>query len=176
MTIEERLEVLERELTVSRRRTRRLWISLWLAGVVCALILIFALNTGTAQAQGAGKVIRANQFIVEDESGKDRAWLIGFKDGSSLLLLDENGRGRAMLEVHKDGTGLRLSDENGKLRAALAINKGKRVLNVYDEGKAGPGLYLSDETGKGRVMLDMNKDGPELKLYDANGKRIWQAP
>ena len=81
-----------------------------------------------------------------------------------------------MLGVTKDGPGVVLSDENGKLRAALAINKGKRVLNVYDEGKAGPGLYLSDETGKGRVMLDMNKDGPELKLYDANGKRIWQAP
>ena len=38
------------------------------------------------------KVIRANQFILEDENGKPHARLVVTKDGPGLNLFDENGK------------------------------------------------------------------------------------
>ena len=95
--LEERLETVERELATSRRRARRLWITLGLAGLVCTLVWSFAATSGAAQAQGAGKVIRANAFIVEDENGVARAELGASKEGPGLVMTDENGKTRAWL-------------------------------------------------------------------------------
>jgi len=136
MTIEERLEVVERELAASRRRTKRLWISLGLAGVVCALAWSLTATTSTAKTQGAEKVIRANKFIVEDENGKGRAVLSAYKYGPMLMLIDENGQPRAELSVPTFGSSLSLYEENGKTRAVLGIDKD------------GSGLWLYDENGK----------------------------
>ncbi len=97
MTIEERLEVVERELAELK----------------------------AAQAQEIGKVIRANQFIVEDDNGKTRAELVINKDGPSLSLFDKNGNPRALLSALKDGPRLELFDENGKPRAGLAACGGE---------------------------------------------------
>jgi hypothetical protein len=49
----------------------------------------------TPQAQGANigpNVIRATQFILEDETGKARAGLTVRKDGPRLALSDETGK------------------------------------------------------------------------------------
>ena len=74
------------------------------------------MTTGIAQAQGANigsKVVRATQFILEDETGKDRAVLGVGKDGSALVLADETGKPRTALIVLKNGPLLTLLDENG---------------------------------------------------------------
>jgi hypothetical protein len=66
-------------------------------------------------ANGKPKVIRANQFILEDETGKTRGMLAMTEDGPSLRLIDETGNLRAALGVKKDGPVLGLLDENGKV-------------------------------------------------------------
>ena len=88
-----RLEKVEWELLAERRRNRRLLaaVGLTIAGV--GLAWIVAKTPAIAQAQGANigpKVIRANQFILEDETGTDRAILYLDKNGPKLF--GENGK------------------------------------------------------------------------------------
>jgi hypothetical protein len=135
MDTEERLEKLERELLAEKRRTRRVLAAVGL-GVVGVLALTWGTITPTAQAQGANtgpKVIRATQFILEDETGKDRAMLVVSKDGPGLTLYDENGQTRAVLSADKDGPVLALNDETGKARAGLGVDKDGSGLDLLDE-------------------------------------------
>ena len=126
-------------------------------------------NEATAQAQGANdepKVIRANQFILEDDNGKTRAVLDVGKDGvPGFYLYDENATPRAMLGVTNYGAMLALCDKNGKTVASLAVS---------DDGTS---LRLSDDNGKPRLRVDVGKDGvPGLTLLYANGVKIWSKP
>ena len=95
MNIEERLEKLERELFAEKRRNRWLLVAVGLGVVGVGLVWTLATIRPTAQAQGANigpKVIRANQLILEDETGKIRAGLNVGKDGPGLSLFDETGK------------------------------------------------------------------------------------
>ena len=165
MTIEERLENMERELGRQKRRNR------WLLGAIIVLLggLVaagaFKTTVTTAQAQGAGtaKLISANNFFLIDENGRPRAALFVGKDGPSLSLSDENGKTRVWLRADKDGVGLGLYDENGKNRALLVA------------GKDGPSLSLGDENGKIRAGLATLKDSPTLVLFDENGQGRFMA-
>jgi hypothetical protein len=91
----ERLEQLEREVLAEKRRNLWLLAAVGLAAVGLVPAWTLANTTPTAQAQGAStepKVIRASQFILEDENGKSRAALAVDKSGPKLLLADEKGK------------------------------------------------------------------------------------
>jgi len=112
------------------------------------------------------KVIRANQFVLEDENGKTRAALDVAKDGvPGLYLYDDTGTPRIMLGVSKGGSVLALCDKNGKTIISLTVSND------------GSSLRLSDDNGKTRAVLDMGNDGvPGLALLYANGVRMWSKP
>ena len=159
MTIEERLENMERELGRLKRRAR------WLLGVMLLMVGVFAIGffettASKLRAQGAGreKEVRANKLTLEDERGEVRASLGIFLDKPALTLFDKNGEVRAGLGVFKDGPSLDLYDENGKYRAGLSI--------VNNE----PGLTLHDENGNARAMLTAHKEALGLTLFDENGE------
>jgi hypothetical protein len=181
MTTDERLEKLERKLARAKRRNRWVLAAVGLGALAWTVMGAAPAGGPSPQAVPVGKasptadktadpqpgavvlkVIRANEFIVEDENGKTCATLGASKGG--LLVRDENGKVRAALGVGKEGPGLFLYDANGKLRATLAASK--------DES----GLLLRDEKGKVRVELWMGKEGPALVLNNATGKNIWRAP
>jgi len=115
MTIEERLEKIEKELAEARRRNRWLLTIMGLVVVGIGLAWILTKTTAAATATTAPKVIRANDFIVENANGKTRAELSVDKDGPRLGLLDEKGKPRAELGIDKDKSGLKLGDANGKV-------------------------------------------------------------
>jgi len=205
MTTEPRIEKLENELICAERRNGRLLAGVFLLVAFLALMWSGADKLSPAYAQNtAPKVIRANEFILEDENGKTRA-VLGMSNGAPVLsLVDENGELLAMLAVSKDGPMLSLCDENGKIRAGLSVSKDGPALGLYDKnGKTraklvesvlglidenenpramlrvsngGSGLGLYDEKGKTRAGLTVLKDGPQLFLSDENGNMIWQAP
>ena len=154
---------LEREVRREKRRNRWLLaaVGLGLMGVILAWTL--ANTATTAQAQGS-KVIRANQFLLEDENGKPRASLFLHSDGPVLALLDENGKPRATLAAAKAGLALSLHDEMSRTRAALRLDKD------------GPVVSLACENGTTCLRLSVNKDGPRLVLWDEHGKAIWTEP
>ncbi len=190
MTTDERLESLERELTLVKRHNR--WLLAIAGTVVLTLVLarIFSGNENTAQAQGKGsegKVIVANKFILEDERGRKRAVLATDKGNALLALSDENGKLRALLDVSNNKPGLALYDEEKNPRAVLCSDKDKPSLTLHGKRgtggitlsviENGPGLVLLDERSKPRVGLGFAKDdGPLLKMFDEKGKPFWSAP
>ena len=202
MTTDERMEKMEGQLARVRWFNRCL-----IACIVLSLGVWFILKTfgpESAWAQSDAKVLRANNFVLEDMNGKPRASLVVGEDGPSLLLIDENGKPRAMLAVLKDGPMLSLLDENGKPRVALAVFKEGPKMVMLDENskartiqkvdEAGPDMEVCDESGKPRVALMVVKNDPMLSLldkngnhramlgaqglimFDENGKPIWSAP
>jgi len=127
MTIEERLENMEREVGRVRRRNR------WLLGAILllagGLIVPLAFRV-QAQGAGAAKVIRANKFVLEDKNGKERASLLVTGFGSWLSLDDENGETRIGLGIFADDPSLTLYDENGKERFVAG-----KVVGLSSDGK-----------------------------------------
>ena len=124
MSIEERLEKLERELTATKRRNRGLLVVVVLAVVGLGLTWALRKTPVIAQAQMADavpKVIRANKFILEDEGGKPRAMLGMLGDKPGLLLADANGKPRAVLGVNEEGPVLSLNNANGKPGVTLVL-------------------------------------------------------
>jgi hypothetical protein len=102
MTTEERLEKLERELTLAKRHNHWLLAIAGLIVLTMVLAMIFSGGDNTALAQGArseGKVVRANKFILEDEKGKPRALLIVHEGEPSLGLFDDKGQVRTWLGI-----------------------------------------------------------------------------
>ena len=106
MTMEERLEKVERKLSrVMRARTR-------------------------ARVQ-----LRVRKLALVDKRGRERGTLGVTEDGwPALSLLDENGNSRVLLDVPKGGPRLRLLDEKGKVRAVLAVDEDGPGLSFLDEG------------------------------------------
>ena len=123
--------------------------------------------TAAARESNSGpKVIRANQFILEDANGKTRAVLDVGNDGApGFYLYDDNATPRVMLGVTNHGAMLALCDKTGKTVASLAV------------GGDGSSLRLSDDHGRPRLRVNVGKDGvPELTLFYANGVKIWSKP
>jgi len=176
MTIEERLENMERALGRMKRRNR------WLLGAILLLAgglivpAVFETTAFRARAQGAktAKEIRAKAFVLEDENGKVRAGLSVFRDVPSLKLSDEYGKTRAALTVIKNGPWLALYDEKGQGRAGLGVLKDSPHLTFFDENG-------NDRFAAGKIAT-VSPDGktieyPEssLILYGPDGKVIWSA-
>ncbi len=192
MTTEERLEKLERELAHAKRRNRWLLAIVGLAVVGLGLAWTWNKTMPTAQAQGvapAGKVIRANKFILEDANGKTRASLSVLDSGPGLWMYDVNGNPRVLLNVFdlesrvpgKPGlgsSGLSLIGKNGKSGAHLTVMDEAPRLMLSDDkhvervslsaGKDKTELMLTDEKGKVRAWLNIRKDGTALSLWDEN--------
>ncbi len=124
MTIEERLEKVEQELSRANRRNRRLFAGV-VVGIGLAVVVWVAPKPQTLIAQDAEKtptsvkeattapatapalnVIRANAFWLEDEQGRLRAALDVDASGPRLTLYDERDQPRVSLGTNKDESGL----------------------------------------------------------------------
>jgi len=112
MTTDERLEKVEGQLSRVRWLNRCI-----IACVVLPLgvwLVCKSFGPKMPWARSGAKVLRANNFILEDEKGQPRAALALLEEGSLLVLCDENAKCRAELKVDKDGPILSLFDENLK--------------------------------------------------------------
>jgi hypothetical protein len=105
MTLEQRLERLERE----NRWMRRL-------GAVAVAVVAAVLLMGQDKAKDLPDLV-VRSLTVKDKDGKVRATLATLATGSAYLrFLDKSGKRRAALDVLNDGTPrLRLFDAKGKV-------------------------------------------------------------
>ncbi len=168
MPTDERLERLERELTLVKRNNQ------WLLAIVGTVVLIlilartFSWTENTAQAQGKGnkpKVVVANEFVLEDEMGRRRAVLEAHKGRALLAMMDENGKIRISLDALNSEPGLSLFGQEFDVRAMFVIQEKE------------PGLVLWDESNNPRFVLVLDKKlGPMLKIMGEKGKPVWSAP
>jgi len=160
MTIEERLESLERGLSAAKRRNKYLLIGL----VVLAIAWAFTSTTGTVHAQAGGNIIQAEGFELVDSQGNVRARLTMLDSGPGPAF-DENGNTQAGQDVIDGGPMLGLYDENETLRAGMV---------VYGSD---PLLWLSDVNWPGYAYHGAVLDGrPMLGFSNYDGRLIWSAP
>jgi hypothetical protein len=164
MTTDERLERLEREL--SRARSRFHWLVVGAGLCVMSVAVLYAFGqyqttiTPRATKAGIGKEFRANNFVLEDANGRERASLGMDEDGVVLRMRYGNGNIGAALCLHEEKMVLNLSDNSGKPRAVLGVTKNMPILCLYDERE------------EARASLVVLADGPHLILYDEKGKPL----
>jgi len=179
------LAMLCKRMDMLERQNRRLKVAtLGAVAVVSAILLM-----GTASPR---KVVKAEEFVLSDAQGRQRALLRMSQWGPSLDLRDEKGTIRATLHMDDNGPGVSLLDAKGKERVALDVEEGP-VLALFDDrgeqrvslGVQEPGdktwpegaaLFLFDQEGKPRVTLDASAKGPTLTLHDASGKVLSRLP
>ena len=103
-------------------------------------------------------LVRARQFVLVDQSGKDRASLVTDAAGSVFLIMfDRNGKPRADLSVGNFGPSLTLLDPSGQARAVF----GSTML---------VGSHVSDNGAVERTPAS------SIVLLDRNGKLLWRQP
>ena len=103
-------------------------------------------------------LVRARQFVLVDQSGKDRASLVTDAAGSVFLIMfDRNGKPRADLSVGNFGPSLTLLDPSGQARAVF----GSTML---------VGSHVSDNGAVERTPAS------SIVLFDRNGKFLWRQP
>ena len=176
MTIEERLDDMERELGHVKRRNR------WLLGAILVLAggLIVLAAAKTTVLQGTVKELRAKRITLEDENGLARVSMMGDTEMSGLWLLNDKGEPRASLSLDQYGPRLSLTAGKNLPSALLSANDSTSGLNLWDEkeetlvslsvNKNGPGLGLTYKSGKPGVWLYATNVGPGLDLNDYNGE------
>lgn len=169
MTIDERLEVLERELARTRRRQRFMIIAATMALVAVALVGFANPATGRAGARQPAegeRIVRARMFVVEDENGKVRAKL-GLDDAwapgiVALHLLDEDeAPWFGAYGSSSAGGSMSLFDKHHNARAHMS-----------GDDHLGPGLKLFDSEGEPRAKLCLFDGRPTLEMSTKNGKLV----
>jgi len=158
MTIEDRLEMVEMELKVIKRKKNISWV-----GAVAFFFVAIIMNPQNIASQGDFlDEIRARRIVLVDKSGLERAVLSLDEDKGmvGLVMRDKHGGASAVLGT----SGLNLRDESGKLRAVLGLLMGE------------PGLSLFSQSGKARALLLVDKDGPAFSLRDDKGNQRWFTP
>ena len=161
MTLEERIEMMEKDLKLAKRQNILLWI-----GAVAFFFVAIMMNPYVniaAQSKHLDE-IRATRIVLTDQSGMERAVLALDVDKGmvGLVMRDKHGGASAVLGT----SGLILRDKRGKPRAVLA----------FDADKGEPGLSLFSQTGKARALILVDKDGPALSLRDDKGNQRWFTP
>jgi len=166
MTLEQRLEKLERE----NRWMRRI-------GAVAVALVGACVLVGQVDKELPDLVVRS--LKVKDGNGRVRAWLGTLPDGSPhLRLTSEDLRIRANLATHADGSAsLALIDKSYMVRAMLTT-----------DADGSPSLNLADKDGQDRAVLGVITTADKvtgaktttaentLTLYDGKGKVLWQLP
>ena len=184
MTVEERLEKVERELAQAKRLLRPLVVVGAIA--VACLIVLRAVWPDLLLTHAE---VRARSFVLVDEKGQTCASLSANILGSELELFDTKGQPGAALSASSFGSKLELFDKRGHLSASLKTSVAGPVLKLLDDRdhlRAMLGLDLAesllgqiglDARGGRRAQLDpvfagisLDYMSPGLTLYDSEGR------
>ncbi len=175
MTIEERVNQLERALNQAKRTNHFMLIAL----VVLVLVAVGLTQFWRIRGEPENE-LHAERFVLRDQGGRGRA-ILGTHEGQvGLLLFDASRTPRSALTVGAEGASLNLRDERGAVRVNLGAWKDAPSLALHDENgttrarlhahKVGPSLDLQDENGTLRAVVAVGPHGPRLRLIDQNDK------
>jgi hypothetical protein len=173
-TLVKRLERIERR--------QRVTVAAWVLSVVTLAVL----GVGVQRAASQDSVIRAQRFVLVDDSGKTRAILGLDNTGSSgLWLKDVSGTDRVQIGYGGESNlpGLWIYDASRKTVARLGVDDNGGLLRIYDKGAQNrislgmdgdnyPGLWLKDssETIRESLGFSVESHAPSLWIYDASKK------
>ena len=155
MTVEERLEKVERERARAKRRVRRPMV---IVGVVASVLVLSLAACGRSEDTALRERVAALEKALEAQ----RQEMAQVRKDAAQGSAQAPQAGQVLREVR--ARKFVLEDENGEIRAGLVALKD------------GPMLALYDEKGENRAGLGVDKDGPMLALDDENGEVIFSAP
>jgi hypothetical protein len=155
-------------------------------GLIGGLVTIEAAPTLALAAKHA-RSVKAEQFVLVDSTGAERAKLELTQPGDTaeLAMMDGGGKTRAEFRVAKDGSSaIAFYDQNGMRRVvigadpagrnglAISSANGRQVATLSSTQSNESSLTLYDpDTGRARVGLGMTATGaPALVLFDEGGK------
>lgn len=177
MTIEERLEALEKEARRSRKIVR--WLSaLFILCVAAWIATSVFLPQGMIVARDVADEIRTRKLVVVDEMGRDGIVI----DANRLAIYDKEGNSRIVANLlNRSVPFLSIYDETGNPRIYMGIGKdGVPTLGITNaqqvrqiEMKAleyTPYIGVYDVDGDMRVSIGLTYGIPELNMYDKRKK------
>ena len=141
--------------------------------------------SGVATAAKQPRRVEAEQFVMVDTNGTQRAALQVTADGvAALAMYDGQGHSRAELRVAKDGrASVGLFDQNGLRRVVMAEDtsragfaisapNGTQLASLSAAANNESSLTLYDpDTGRARAGLGLTTGGaPALVMFDENGR------
>ena len=140
-----------------------------------AMALLLAVLILMAQTRPQGGSIEAQEFVLRDAHGKQRAKLTADSAATLFSLYDANEKVRARL-MAGDGPGLLLFDpaqDGPYARIRLALGVGNMGGGADDTG---PHLLLWDGGGQPRVEMYTTPTRTGVQMYDAKGRNTFHAP
>ncbi len=141
-----------------------------------AVALILAASALLLMGQApATRTVEANEFILKDADGRQRAKLSIGIAGPALTLDDENGRMRAWVGATPFGGFVSLSSGNQNARIILSSAKGRASLIVTDEDGFETTIGTTDlvTTATGETH---KTSAASVVLFDKDKKVLWKAP
>ena len=157
MTVEERLEALERKVKLYR------W--LLLAASIFSIVL-----AGTSAIAVQSKEIRATRFVLEDDSGKVcGTWSVNDKGQTMLTFLDKNNEVTATLFSTEERTGLGLYGTTTDI-TLLDTQTNTGIVATVDP-------WINSLKIKDNIILWTDTDGiPRIEVGDKHHNLIWATP
>jgi hypothetical protein len=152
-------------------------------GALLALALAGFLIIGRAQDVNPKQTkLVANEFILKNAKGQDRAVLMTDKDGDPMLhLLGSDGIPRLSLMSGGGGDIIAINDGRGQPRIMLSGSPEKAMLTFHDKkdirrfaltvAEGGNQLALRDSKGNVRFLVNIFADGTiKQTLFDQHDK------
>jgi hypothetical protein len=163
----------------------RLYAFLTLIGAIIGGAVVTQLGASAAMAAGHVRTLSAEQFVLLDRDGTQRAVMKVAPDGTThLAMFDGHKRDRADFRVTRDGAAaIGFYDQKGSPRVlvgasidgrnglAIYSTGGKQIasLSVTENNEASLTLY-DPNTGMARAGLGTGPNGtPALALFDQGG-------
>ena len=112
------------------------------------------------------RTVRAREFILEDEEGRERAALrVDGKDNTVLNFRQADGEVRMFMGLTSDGT--------PRVRMQYAEGKGSIELEANDAINSA-GIVICGPCGRVQIVLGIAKSGlPAIAMFDESGKILF---
>lgn len=143
------------------------------------LILLMYWHPGQASAEDIPKIIKAQEFVLTDESGNPKAGLATENGNPVFYLLDKSGVVRAYISVVDKGPVLVFRDNKQQPRMYIRLNEdnsptiaflnhdNKPVMMASVKTDKNPGLIFYDKNGNGRIAIGIDGNNPALAFVDS---------
>ena len=177
MEMSERDDMMTRLARLERENNR---LKGWGIAAIAGLLTFWSVTGGLARAP---RELKAERFVVQDSTGRQRARLGLTRDGSTELALFDQGRYQLAARGNRDGlTSFDLFDR-GNDRVTLSVGPlgNTSLAFIGPDRRASSGLYLEPggsmglefrQVGQG-LLLGIDPDGSaQLMLSDKDGRDL----
>lgn len=149
LSTDERLAVLER----SNHRLKTLISTVGICAIVFGVL---------GAASPPPRVITATKFVLNDDTGKERAELSSNANAAALQFLNTNGTRAVILTSGSTTNGVLFFDKNGMTRQAITVDQNEAAYRIVNERRASTPLFQLTDQAQGTVLSISDSAAHEL--------------